>query len=276
MNLESLSNELLLDILEYFDIIRGFRIFHGLNSRFDNLLFTHLRNYRLDFRSVSKHNFQVIYEQYLPSIINQVIALHLSDDDETPNLPEIFLSYDFTLDRFDYLQSLSLFPFQSIKLINQLIIGCRYLLYLTHFAVIKYDVRCTEKGLCFLLDNIWRLPMITHCNLDSLSLHSMSLKDTIVVSSLMEHLSIGSIDFESHILFDLFKCTPNLQRCCTTANSDTTEYMEYAFCGHDVTISSLFESSHSSLKLLTNRSFEMASLSHVTVETSIVFLNGLE
>jgi hypothetical protein len=48
-HLESLGNELLLDLFEFFDTIQLFRAFHGLNSRFDNLLFNHFQAYRLDF-----------------------------------------------------------------------------------------------------------------------------------------------------------------------------------------------------------------------------------
>jgi hypothetical protein len=58
MNLELLANELLLDLFEYLNGIHLFRAFHGLNSRFNNLLLTYFRFYALDFQSVSKTGFE--------------------------------------------------------------------------------------------------------------------------------------------------------------------------------------------------------------------------
>jgi hypothetical protein len=60
-HLESLANE-------FFDTIQLFRAFHGLNSRFDNLLFNHFQAYRLDFRSLTKYNFNKLCDEYLPEI----------------------------------------------------------------------------------------------------------------------------------------------------------------------------------------------------------------
>jgi hypothetical protein len=88
MMLENLPNELLLDLFEYFDSIHLIHAFCDLNSRFNNLLFIRFQTHSLDFRSVSKHHFNNIYQQHIPSIANQIISLHLSNNDETPNIAE--------------------------------------------------------------------------------------------------------------------------------------------------------------------------------------------
>ncbi len=100
MKFEDLANELLLDLFELFDLIHLLRAFNGLNIRFNQLLFIHFRRYRLNFRSISKHDFEYTCQQYLSLIIDRIISFGLSDDDETPYLPEIFLSKSINLNQF--------------------------------------------------------------------------------------------------------------------------------------------------------------------------------
>jgi len=99
MILESLSNELFIDLFELLNAVDLLRAFHGLNTRFDSLLFKHFRTYRVDFRSISKEDFNILYRAYLPSIINRIVYLRLSDDEDTPYQCAHFLSTDFRLDR---------------------------------------------------------------------------------------------------------------------------------------------------------------------------------
>ncbi|CAF3669852.1 unnamed protein product, partial [Rotaria socialis] len=127
MHLESLANELLLYLFKFFDGIQLLRAFHDLNSRFNHLLDNHYRVYRIDLRSISKYQFDNLCQYCLPSITDQIISLTISDDDETPSLPAIFLSYNFTLDKFTRLQSLSLYSIQSFAQLSQLIYQCHQL-----------------------------------------------------------------------------------------------------------------------------------------------------
>ncbi len=68
MSLESLANELLLDIFEYLPAVPLLRSFHGLNARFDKLIFTHFRTFRLDFRAASKRDVDIVCQVNLPLI----------------------------------------------------------------------------------------------------------------------------------------------------------------------------------------------------------------
>ena len=108
MSFELLANELLLDIFEYLPAIQLLRAFHRLNIRFDNLIFTHFRKYRLDFRSASKEDFDIICQVNLPLITDQIVSLGLSDDDEIPQQIYLFRSYGWDLNQFPRLRSLSL------------------------------------------------------------------------------------------------------------------------------------------------------------------------
>jgi hypothetical protein len=85
MKLESLANELLLEIFEFFDGIHLFRTFHNLNSRFNTLLFVHFRKYDFDFRNVSTDDFDQLCQQYLPLIIDRITMLYLSNYIQTPD-----------------------------------------------------------------------------------------------------------------------------------------------------------------------------------------------
>ncbi|CAF5155701.1 unnamed protein product, partial [Rotaria magnacalcarata] len=117
--LESLSNELLLDLFELFDVVNLLRAFSGLNTRFNSLLYTDVRSYRVDLRSISKEDFTILYPAYLPLISNRIIYLRLSDDEDTPCQCVYFQSTGFTLSRFDNLRSLTLSSVSSDLNLNQ-------------------------------------------------------------------------------------------------------------------------------------------------------------
>ncbi|CAF1476845.1 unnamed protein product [Rotaria magnacalcarata] len=124
MTLESLSNELLLDLFELFDAVNLLRAFSGLNTRFNSLLYTDVRSYRVDLRSISKEDFNILYPAYLPLISNSIIYLRLSDDEDTPyfrdvidqiwKLPKLsHLYWDFA---FKYKRHFSMPTYLSISL----------------------------------------------------------------------------------------------------------------------------------------------------------------
>ena len=100
MKFESLPNELLLELFEYFKTIDLLRTFFHINARFDALFVSHFQQFRLDFRSISKVDFDFVSQQCLSSIADRVITIHLSDDDETPHLSDHFRRFSFLLKRF--------------------------------------------------------------------------------------------------------------------------------------------------------------------------------
>jgi hypothetical protein len=107
-NLELVSNEVLIDLFEFLNVVNLFRAFYGLNNRFDRLIFTKLQRYHLDFRSIPKPEFEIVCRQYLPSILNRIISLRLSDGVETPNLSQLFLSCSRRINEFTQLKLLSI------------------------------------------------------------------------------------------------------------------------------------------------------------------------
>ncbi|CAF0716953.1 unnamed protein product [Adineta steineri] len=55
MNFESLANELLLDIFDYYSVIHLLRTLFGLNIRINNLVLEYFRSPVIDFRSLTLH-----------------------------------------------------------------------------------------------------------------------------------------------------------------------------------------------------------------------------
>ena len=99
MQLESLPNELLLNLFELFDTNHLLRAFFGLNARFDNLVYAHIRTHQVNFQFLSKDEFDIISHHHLPLFIDQIVSLRLSNE-ETPGLCELLLTRGFGLDRF--------------------------------------------------------------------------------------------------------------------------------------------------------------------------------
>ena len=92
MNLESLANELLLDIFEFLNNRHLLHAFYNLNHRFNNLLLTHFQTSQyLDFYSIAKCDFDIVSQEYIPLVANQITALRLSNDDETPHQINYFI-----------------------------------------------------------------------------------------------------------------------------------------------------------------------------------------
>ena len=218
MQFESLANELLLDLFEFFDAVHLLRAFIGLNSRFNQLLNHHFQLHELSLQSLSKENFNRTSDTHLPLIINQIISLRLSND-ETPDLPELLLSRGFTFSRFTRLQSLSLHNIYSLDTLHKIISQCRSLPYLTRLNIIKYDDGKRQGTIVDLLNNIWSLSKLTHLNLNGIQTDDTSLSRISKTSPCIEYLSIENISCNLNCLSHLFKRTPCLERFCTTLYS---------------------------------------------------------
>ncbi|CAF2102957.1 unnamed protein product, partial [Rotaria magnacalcarata] len=131
MNLESLPNEIILILFEYFSLFELFQYFRGLNSLFNNLLFQEFNKFQLDLRSLSKTKFDQICQQYAPSILNQIVSIHLSNDYDTPQEIQLLLSQDYQLRQFIHLESLSIINLQSKQILGEIMNECSHLPHLT-------------------------------------------------------------------------------------------------------------------------------------------------
>jgi hypothetical protein len=120
MNIESLANELLLDIFEYLSIGDLLRVFHHLNLRFNVLLSQHFQQHGLDFYWISKHIFDIICQEYLPLIIDRITSICSSESIGTPQQIDHFLATGLTFLQFTHLRSLTFYDFDIPEKINKI------------------------------------------------------------------------------------------------------------------------------------------------------------
>ena len=144
MRFEGLANEILLEIFEYLDVITLFRSFLQLNDRFNRIIFDEHRRLFLNFNSIKKCDFDEFCEENLSLIINQITSLHLSNDIETPNLPQILFENGYPIHRFSGLCSLSMDFILSFQFINEITLQTRELRHLTYLNI-KFDNDSIQK-----------------------------------------------------------------------------------------------------------------------------------
>jgi len=219
MNLESLANEMLLELFEFFDTVDLLHAFHGLNSRFDTLLFVHFRHFHLDFRSVSKNDFDLVCRQYLPSIDDRIVSLCLSDDDDTPQQTDLFLSQSLHFLQFIHLRSVSLYHVRSNLIFCMLIDEWHHLSHLTHLNIIECNV--DWKGHSpRLIDEIWKLSRLTHCRIRTSDDYYKTLSVPIMISSSITFLSFNGFKVYLQDLASLIEHTPHLRNLHVTFSKE--------------------------------------------------------
>jgi len=274
MKLELLANELLLELFEFFDGIHLFHAFYGLNTRFNTLLLVHFRNYTFDFRTSSKRNFDLMCQQFLPSIIDRVTSLCLSNGDETPNLFDRFLSYGFILSQFTHLHSLSLIRIVSIEKIITMLTEFSYFTQLTRLKLIKCYIQ-HEDDFFHLMNNIWCLPKLTYCDLDINKTNSDHLFWRLTMTSTsIESISVRTIHMNLRDLSNLSEHTPQLRHLYINLSSDSINinlpiYVFSSIMKLNVVCESL---QFALIHLLKS----MPNLSHLKLQASRMSLNGHE
>ena len=271
MQFESLANELLFDLFEYLDTAHLLRAFTELNSRFNQLLSHHFRFHQLNFQFLSKEDFDQSSQTHLPVPLDQIIAFRLSND-ETPDLPELLPSHGFILNRFLRLQSLSLYNIHSLQTLTKLIYQCRSLPHFTHLHIMKYDDGEIHLNIIDLLNTIWNLPKLIYCNLNGIiHTNEISLSKISTTSSCIEHLLIENIPCNLTSLSHLFDYTPSLQRLATTLYSYLPNDHLTSLMPRIEKFNLFFGGSLESMKnLLQNLPY----LSHLTINTSQIYLDG--
>ena len=128
--LETLPNELFIEILSYLTTIDAVIAFSNLNYRFQCLVSDYCQSF--DFTSISKTKFDLIFQYHNT---NRWYSLKLSDDTNTPGQVKYFFEKYFHIDSFSQLQSLSIVKikhFNQYPLLSQLP-------FLTKFVSLKIE-----------------------------------------------------------------------------------------------------------------------------------------
>ena len=213
--LESLCNELLIDLFEYFNVVDLLPSFADLNHRFNSLLFGYCRTFRADFRSILKKDFDQFDEKYFRSIKSQIFYLRVSNAPKTPDqCARLWCDY-FTLGQFKNLRSLTLYKLDSQLLLQNpdFFVDLNYLRHLTHLKFVNCffsDVKDTD--LQRLIDQIWSLPRLTHfywdCQFPRRPLFWLPTR----VSTSLQCLTIYHQNWSSNRFAPLFAKTPRLRK----------------------------------------------------------------
>lgn len=188
MNFESIPNEVLLELFDYFDDVELLRSFDSLNSRFNDLLYNQWRFHRLNFKSVIRHTFEMICRRHLPLIAERLIALSLSAGKENPHQIRYFCSLFPSFSPLTQLRSLTIFNIHSSETMLQITQRCAELISLTHLKFHSCYVLTGRNLVKEILDNIWSLPKLSHFELDVVlipeELNNWRQHQTIISTSL--------------------------------------------------------------------------------------------
>ena len=270
MSLESLANELLLDMFEHLPAVQLLRAFFGLNTRLDNLIFTHFRTYRLDFRESSKQDFDIVCRLNLPLITNKIVSLGLSDDDETPQQIHLFRSEGWHLQQFQSLRSLSLDHIRSGEMISEILLECPNVTHLNLTAC--YFGRKQDDILCF-VNSIWGLPKLIYCHLDIDLKYGLIITTPTNFSLTMEHLFIVGVQYRIGQLTQLCEYTPRLRYLALDLYRRGDEVLQIPISSITELNLVLVGPQHGTIENLLQH---VPNLCQLKIETCYVEMNGYE
>ena len=286
MRLESLSNELWLNVFDYLAPLDLFRAFRGLNLRIETLLFVNYQDYRIDFRSLNWKNFHLLSRDCIPSIVNRITSLHLSDDQMVRGQAFEFLSSSIDLSQFTSLRSLTLNNARYHPKLEEFFASkIQHLQHLTHLKLIHCAFSdLTEEQLIRLNDQIWGLSKLTFCHWD------VNLKDRIpfplptIVSPSLEHLFIDRGRWKHNQLIRLMAKTPRLRYFSTNFPLISHSDDEYDIDVDDqpvaspsnVSMRTLKLSKINSQKMMHDLFFSMPNLTSLHLHTFLMYLDGYQ
>ena len=206
MRLESLPNEIFYKIFDNLDVGERFNGFYNLNSRLNELLFSEYESYRINFCSILKCEMDFLIEEYVPSIVDRVISLRLSDDyDEGPSQTHLFFSSTLRLNEFIYLESLSLCFIERASIFRKIMDNSLENRHLKYVQVIKCNSKCMVS--MDFSNNLWSFPQLSHCRL----VMEENFCVPTVISLSLKYLSISCNEWWIRQTSRLIEQSPSLE-----------------------------------------------------------------
>ena len=219
MNFESLPNEIILGLFDYFNGIELLRTFYSLNSRFNHLLHDRFPSCSFEFNSISKYDFDVICQNYLPSTADYITDLTFSNNEETPTQIQLFLSYGLSFTLFFQLRSLSLFCLCSYEILLKILEECHDLPNLSHLYLNYCYFQDSSAEFQSITNHIWSLSKLVHCTIGIGIRRNSFFSIPTKVSSSLVSLSIESVQIKLDQVNQLFEKTPNLRQLSVSIQS---------------------------------------------------------
>ena len=216
MKLELLPNELLLEILDYVDDVERLLVC-SLNARLKGLLSIRSKRYCLNFHSVTKQNLDRICRQFLPKMLDRIVTLHLSDDDDTPNQITQFFSYGFSLLQMTHLTTLSIFHLRRAEILNKILSQLFRVRQLTSLKIehIHFGMEETDQFMRI----IWSLPKLTHFHIAGESFRRYCCLPELTIFAPFKRLYMMDSSFTAEQLCHLLECAVYLEHLSISVHS---------------------------------------------------------
>ncbi|CAF3981790.1 unnamed protein product [Rotaria sordida] len=173
----------------------------------------------------------MICQQHLPFITDRVYVLSLSDDDNTPEQINLFLSYVSSFSQFTWLRSLSFSNICSNETLIKIINECQYLYNLTHLTFGCHSLRRYQVNFQLLIDTIWNLPKLRYCHLDFPTQGQEKFFISTKMSSTLEYVNMLEYVLTWNEMNRLFQCTPRLKQLSILVyihSSNDNDYVLFA------------------------------------------------
>ena len=165
--LESLPNELFIDIFGFLSSVDTVCAFSRLNHRFQCLTLKYC--YTFDFKSVRKAKFDYVIRQH---DIHRWRSLRLSDDDKTPGQVTNFCQLFSFTENISQLQTLSIINTNS----NTALLCLRQLTSFTHLVSLSIGFVCGKN-----------IPFVELCSLKHLVINSCGHSNWMKVGNRCSH-----------------------------------------------------------------------------------------
>ena len=221
MKFESLPNEIILDLFDYFDGIELFDLFYELNQRFTWLLYRQYRTFRLNFTSISKRKFDFICQQHLPNLTEHVYSLSLSNGIETIQQIEIFLLFQPSIENFLHLQSLTLSYLDTYEIIIKIIRQCSRI---HHLKFYRCNFTIKRSDFQSIIDGIWSLTNLIHCEMDDISERRLGFCIPTKISTSLQRLTWIKFIVKLNEINTLYEYTPNLRHLSISISDPHIDY----------------------------------------------------
>ena len=269
MRFESIANELILDLFEHLSTVDLLRAFGGLNARLTHLLDDHFQSHAVDLQSAPKKEFDLLTRDHLPRIAHRLVALRLSDDDETPQGVDRFFAAGLHLQQFSRLRSLHLSELHSS---HRILTQIHTLSQLTHLHITQSSL---DENLFYnadIIDAIQRLPNLIDCYLDMSHQSNWYTPITQIVAANLKSVALPHLDCSVNQLVSLIAPISNLQSLQVRISDDgdigRPSTVTFPFI---TTLKIIYGGLFDAIKYLLER---MPNLSRLQIDTTCCFVNG--
>lgn len=209
--LENLSNELMLDIFEYFDFTAVLCSFSNLNERFEQLLLRKTRRCSLDLRKISKKHFDLLFNEQKERLIDGVRSLYLSENFETAGAIDELLRYFPDVCLWRNLEKLVIDQINSFEKLTRLIRQLKNIPDLREIRIsLENENEFPESEYRSSINDIWSMKNLQVLFLNIQHPHANELTKMSVVSSSIRSLSLKSISYSLNDIRHILNMTEKL------------------------------------------------------------------